>query len=615
VLFRVFRGKIKNLLDSTYFLIRRKKLKTGKPFLFACIFLSVLCLLAFACKSSTDNNQPEEKPIPVEEITINGGDLTLKTGTTATLTVTVIPESASNKTVTWKSNKTNIVTVDADTGLITAQAVGSTVITAIAKDNPGVFSLGIKVTVTDAPILVESIIINRGNNVILTAGQSRKLGVNVLPATAGNKNVTWSSGAPQIAEVNQSGEIKALSGGTAVITAAAQDGSGKSGMVNVTVTVEEPGDYMTPQEIFASLKGQKVTTNGWADQANSGAGLSYANPASLTFIDDAAYPNPVNKRKAFTDAVNSDNAKFIIVSGDIDLGDGVISDADKSYFDAFDPTTHKRLHGDIRFDIRSNTTIIGINNARLMFGGLNVNNRNNVIIRNVTFYDAHGSTEEDTAINIDSKASIDALTVQGTSDGVWVDHCKFTDGTCNDMIRNFNHDGAFDIPKGKNITVSWCEFTNHDKVMLVAGSDSDANAVAIDRQITLHHNYFHGTTQRMPRTRGTQMHVYNNFYNDIGIAGNTGSFMGPGWGAEFIVENNYFGPKSGKTIEWFDTSAAYPVKFYYDGNNITNTDVSWWGRASNPKPWTPAYSYSPEPSGGLPSSIPNDAGATLRFKK
>jgi pectate lyase len=111
------------------------------------------------------------------------------------------------------------------------------------------------------------------------------------------------------------------------------------------------------------------------------------------------------------------------------------------------------------------------------------------------------------------------------------------------------------------------------------------------------------------------MHVYNNYYNDIGVPGNTGSFMGPGWGAEFIVENNYFGSKSGKTIEWFDTSAAYPVKFYYSGNNIADSNTGWWGRASDPKPWAPAYQYTLESNAGLPMSVPAGAGPTLVFLK
>jgi pectate lyase/uncharacterized protein YjdB len=689
-----------------------KTVKTRKSLWSAGIFFSALFILTFTCKSPADDTQPGGKaPVLVEEITINSGDLTLKTGDTVPLTVSVSPPNAANKNVIWNSNS-GAVTVNQNAGEITAKAVGSAIIKAAAADGSGIWSQGITITVINKdpvpPVPVEEIIINGGDDLSLIPEQTKKLSVNVLPANASNKDVTWesndpqkvevlsqtgeikalregtavitasaqddsevqgsvtvtvtaagtppvlvtgvavnggnfsleegeartlsasvlplnatdktllwSSGAPAVAEVNpETGKVTAIAQGMAVITATAQDGSGAQGSVTVTVTPPQtPSVHMTPQEIFAALKGQKITTNGWTDIANGGAGLSYANPAALTLIDDAGYPNAVDKRTAFTTAINSDNDKFIIVSGDIDLGDGVISDADKSYFDAFDPVTHKRVHGDIRFNIRSNTTIIGINDARLMFGGLNISGRTNVIIRNITFYDAHGSTEEDTAFNVDSKASIDALTVQGTSDGVWVDHCKFTDGTCNDMIRNYNHDGAFDIPKGKNITVSWCEFTNHDKVMLVAGSDSDANAVAADRQITLHHNYFHGTTQRMPRTRGTQMHVYNNYYNNIGTSGNTGSFMGPGWGAEFIVENNYFSSKSGKTIEWFDTSPEYPVKFYYTGNNRADGDTAWWGRASNPKPWLPAYQYTPDNNAGLPTSIPAGAGPSLTFEK
>jgi pectate lyase len=596
--------------------------KTRKSFWSAGIFFSALCILTFTCKSPADNTQPGGKaPVLVEEITINEGNITLKTGDTASLTVTVSPANAANKDVTWESSDLQKVTLNPTTGGIKALGEGTAVITATAQDGSGVQgAVSVTITATGAPPVLVTGVTVLGGNFSLAEEETRTLSASVLPANAADKTLRWSSSAPAVAEVGpETGKVAAKTQGTAVITAAAQDGSGKSGAVTVTVTPPlNPSDYMTPQEIFAALKGQKITTNGWADRANSGAGLSYANPASLTLIDDASYPTAVAKRMAFTNAINSNNEKFIIVSGDIDLGDGVINNGDKSYFDQFNSAApYGRLHADIRFDILSNTTIIGVNNARFMFGSLRINNRQNVIIRNVIFWDAHGSTENDTSKPgyEESKASIDALVVQGDSNGVWVDHCKFTDGTCNDMLRNYNHDGAFDIPKGKNITVSWCEFTNHDKVMLVAGSDSAANAVAEDRQITLHHNYFHGTTQRMPRTRGTQMHVYNNYYNDIGVPGNTGSFMGPGWGAEFIVENNYFGAKSGKTIEWFDTSAAYPVKFYYSGNNQADSNTSWWGRASNPKPWLPAYQYTPDTNAGLPTSIPASAGPSLMFEK
>lgn len=382
---------------------------------------------------------------------------------------------------------------------------------------------------------------------------------------------------------------------------------------------ETGGGTVSPQDIFASLKGRCATTNGWADQANDGGGLCYANPAGPILIDDAAYPNAKDKRAAFTAAINSDTEKFIILSGDIDLGDGVINDADKSYFDEFDPVTHKRVHGDIVFNMGSNTTVIGINNARLMFGGIKISGKQNIIIRNVVFYDAHGSTEYDTTSpgNSDSKASIDNLVVQGTSNGIWVDHCKFTDGTCNDRLRNFNHDGSFDIPAGKNITVSWCEFTNHDKVMLVAGDDSLVDV--LDRQITLHHNYFHNTTQRMPRTRGTQMHVYNNYYTRIGVSGNTGYCLGPGMNAQFVVENNYFdtGNFFNSNTKVHDVgkydSAEYPALVWEEGNNATVVPSPNDPNGGTVKPWEPSekYDYTLDPCGELPALIPAGAGPTL----
>jgi len=375
-----------------------------------------------------------------------------------------------------------------------------------------------------------------------------------------------------------------------------------------------------PHEIFNSLNGQKITTNGWADMANDGAGLSYSNPENFILIDDTAFPNAAEKRAAFTDAAALDTEKFIIISGDIDFSDGRINDDDKSYFDQFEEEPpYSRKNADFNFRIGSNTTIIGINNARLMFGGLIINGKRNIIIRNVTFYDAHGSTRNDTSKEgyEESKADIDALVVRGDSEGIWVNHCKFTDGICNDMARNYHHDGAFDIVKGKYITVSFCEFTNHDKVMLVANSDSAENAIAEDRQISLHHNYFHKNTQRMPRTRGTQMHVYNNYYDNIGVEDNGGSFMGAGWGAQFIVENNFFGNKAygKKTIEWFSAPDEYRAKFFYTGNNRADDDIEWWGRESDTvRPWEPAYEYTLEPYKGLPESIPANAGPTLVSK-
>jgi pectate lyase/uncharacterized protein YjdB len=213
--------------------------KNRKSLRIACIFLSALCVLTFACKSPAGNTVGGKVPILVEEVTINSTDLTLKKGTKAALTVSVSPADADNKAVTWNSNS-GAVTVS-DTGEITAKAVGSAIIKAAAKDDSGVWSEGITVTVTDEdPAPVEEIIINGGDDVTLIAGQTKKLGVNVLPAQAGNRNIIWESNEPEKVEVlNQNGEIKALREGTATITATAQDGSEVHGSIIVTVIPSE----------------------------------------------------------------------------------------------------------------------------------------------------------------------------------------------------------------------------------------------------------------------------------------------------------------------------------------------------------------------------------------
>ncbi|MDR0785460.1 MAG: Ig-like domain-containing protein [Treponema sp.] len=473
---------------------------------------------------------------------------------------------------------------------------------------------------TTTRVAVSSVSINEGD-AALFENEEQRFTVSVEPTNAANKAVRWSSSREETATVDEDGLVKALAVGIAKITATAVDGSDKSGAVTVTVnaTVTPPIDEdaeLSPADIFALLKGQKAVTNGWADMYNDGAGMFYTNPATLALIDDATYPNPLDKRKAFTDAINGKAPAFIIVSGDVDLSDGKVSDTDHSYFDEFNATEpFARKHSDITFKIENDKTIIGVDNARVKFGGLRINGRTNVIIRNLTFWDAHGSTERDTSKsgNESSKASIDALVVEEGADiipsGVWIDHCTFTDGTCNDMIRNYNHDGSFDIKHGRDITVSWCEFTNHDKVMLV-GSDETKYLNADERRITLHHNYFHQTTQRTPRTRGTLMHIYNNYWKDVGVDGNNGYCLGPGRNAEFIVESNFFAVEtfksSTKIVDYYDAS-AYPAKVFAADNNVPVAPSAHF--AATAKPWTPAYAYDLGAVSGLPTAVPADAGA------
>lgn len=80
---------------------------------------------------------------------------------------------------------------------------------------------------------VTSVSLNR-STLSLEVGKTGKLSATVLPASAANKSVTWTSSQPDVASVSANGTITANKAGTTVITATAVNG--KSASCTVTVT-------------------------------------------------------------------------------------------------------------------------------------------------------------------------------------------------------------------------------------------------------------------------------------------------------------------------------------------------------------------------------------------
>jgi pectate lyase len=162
-------------------------------------------------------------------------------------------------------------------------------------------------------------------------------------------------------------------------------------------------------------------------------------------------------------------------------------------------------------DVASNKTIIGVGTSgRITGGGLNISRANNVIVRNLTIT---GSGDDN--INVQY------------STNVWIDHNDLSDA----------NDGNLDIKRmSDNITVSWNRFHDQDKNMLLGHSDSNAAEDRGRLHVTYHHNWFDETNQRNPRVRfGNPVHVYNNYYNDIGDYGVASTMEGG-----VLVEGNYF---------------------------------------------------------------------------
>ena len=164
-------------------------------------------------KSATCSVTVSKGVIAVTSVELNKTSLELVEGESETLTATVKPDDATDKTVTWNTSDASIATVE--NGKVTAVKEGEATITAKAgeKEAP------CKVAVSKKVIPVSSVELNKAS-LALTEGDSETLVATVKPDDATDKTVTWSTSDKTIATV-ENGKVTALKEGEATITAKA----------------------------------------------------------------------------------------------------------------------------------------------------------------------------------------------------------------------------------------------------------------------------------------------------------------------------------------------------------------------------------------------------------
>lgn len=169
--------------------------------------------------------------IPVTEMTINQtGPVNVEFGKTTTLTATVLPSYATEKTVTWSSSDATIATVDANTGVVTANTTteGTATITAttVGKNAAGAaVTKTIVINVTSGPVAVTGVTV-APTSVTVGVNQTTQLTATIAPANATNQAVTWTSSDNNVATVSPTGLVTAgANAGNATITVTTADGS------------------------------------------------------------------------------------------------------------------------------------------------------------------------------------------------------------------------------------------------------------------------------------------------------------------------------------------------------------------------------------------------------
>ena len=239
----------------------------------------------------------------------------------------------------------------------------------------------------------------------------------------------------------------------------------------------------------------------------------------------------------------------------------------------------------VRIRVGSNTTIVGVDKKATIRGAwldirgtANVaGSRTNIIVRNLTFqdtYDCFPQWAPTDGADGNWNALYDSISLRD-SDHVWIDHNRFEDvDTADETLpvyfgRIFQvHDGLLDITNASDlVTVSWNEFLNHDKVMLIGSSDS-ATADRNKLRVTLHHNLWEGVGQRTPRVRFGQVHVFNNLYRIKKVEDYVYSW-GVGASSAIYAESNFFQVDQDVTadelLERFNGTAIHERENLFDG--------------------------------------------------
>ena len=189
--------------------------------------------------------------IPPSGITLNKTELTVFKGATSTLKATVSPNNAYSKNVKWTSSDTRIAAVNAY-GTVTGRGLGECVITCTAANG---LTAQCHVTVK---IAVSSVKITSKGRAVDVGGEPLQLTVQVSPANASDKSLTFRSDKPEVASVDQNGLVTGHKKGTATITVTSVSGK-RSTYAMITVRVPPASITLKDDEITAFKGSGSVT--------------------------------------------------------------------------------------------------------------------------------------------------------------------------------------------------------------------------------------------------------------------------------------------------------------------------------------------------------------------
>lgn len=229
------------------------------------IFLfAVAALLGVSCEDSSD----ADKVIPVSAIALDAslsGGITMEIGQTRNIAgkVTVLPEDASNKTESYESSDTKIVTVD-ESGVMKAVEPGLAMVTISVGGKHTHFEVNVEAQ--KIPVETVTLPAELADGVTLKVGEKLTIAgkVTISPSNATNTEESYESSVPMIASVSEDGVVTAIAVGETTITVTVD---GKSARFSLKVEKVAVETVTLPEELTKGVTlevGETLTIAGKA---------------------------------------------------------------------------------------------------------------------------------------------------------------------------------------------------------------------------------------------------------------------------------------------------------------------------------------------------------------
>lgn len=189
---------------------------------------------------------------PVTGITLDRQSVELTSvGESVQLQATVLPEDAENKKIKWSSSNETICKVS-ENGLVTAVKAGNATITVSTEDGNFVAQCSVSIRLKVTNVQLEK------HELTLKVGEFEKLGVQITPLDANNKNIKWTSEDETIATVNNAGVVTGLKAGKVRIYATSGENSEISDYCTVTITQPVTGITLDKQAVELTSIGESI---------------------------------------------------------------------------------------------------------------------------------------------------------------------------------------------------------------------------------------------------------------------------------------------------------------------------------------------------------------------